>query len=211
MLFFHGMDGNGFVTFPFSSGLSAASATLTGRIATDGITVTVGEEKTYPYCSGFSSFHPYPDNINNGIANNRSFGRYHELRTSPSLWDTEGPITPENTRMDGIWETVNTNAGTEGHNFIEFNGKRYVIYGCRIEDYTKGYLVIKQGGLSDSWLSIINKGTSSTITLSELYGNGHASGNGKGLDVAVWQEADQVWIAIDMQDVGLQVYRMYKW
>ena len=202
MLFFHGMDGNGFVTFPFASGLSASSARLTGRLNTSELLVTTK--------GGFAAYHPYPDNIKAGIADNRSFGRYYEIATEADLWTAEGPITVSSTQMDGIWETPNTNAGTEGHNFIEFNGKRYVIYGCRLEGFNTGYLVIKEGALTDSWLSIINRGMSKTIFLSKLYGNGHASGNGSGLDVAVWQEENQVLIAIDMQDVGLQVYRMYK-
>ena len=202
MLFYHAMDGNGFVTFPFASGLSAASATLTDRINTSELNPTIN--------SGFSSYHPFPDDISRGIANNRAFGRWWYIQASTTLWDATWGAVPlsASERMAGIFETVNTNAGTEGHNFIEFKGKRYVIYGCRLEGFATGYLVIKQGALTDDWLTIINKGISSTVALEQITGNGHKTGNGSGLDVAVWQEDDQVLIAIDMQDVGLAVYKM---
>ena len=202
MLFYHAMDGNGFVTFPFASGLSAASATLTDRINTSELNPNIN--------SGFSSYHPFPDDISRGIANNRAFGRWWYIQASTTLWDATWGAVPlsASERMAGIWETVNTNAGTEGHNFIEFKGKRYVIYGCRLDGFATGYLVIKQGALTDDWLTIINKGISSTVALEQITGNGHTTGNGSGLDVAVWQEDDQVLIAIDMQDVGLAVYKM---
>ena len=207
MLFFHGLDGNGFVTFPFASGLSASAATLTDRINTSGLSPSIS--------SGVSSYHPYPDDITTGIVNNRSFGRWWQVHASTTLWDyTWGAVDVTATRIDGIWEDFNTNAGTAGHNFVEFNGKRYVIYAsCSVDTKfaNQTYLTIKEGELGDSWLSIINRGISKTITLSQLYGNGKTSGNGSAVDVAVWQETDQVLIAIDKEDVGLQLYRMYKW
>ena len=202
MLFYHGMDGTGFVTFPFPNGLSASTARLTGRLNTTELSPAVSGE-------GFSAYYPYPDNVSAGVAVNRKFGRWWGIGTDSNLWDAEGAITIYSSRLDGIWEDVNTNAGTSGYNFVEFFGKRYVIYGCRLEGFAKGYLVIKKGELTDSWLSICNKGISKTIALEELSGNGKKTGNGSGFDVAVWQEDDQILIAVDMQEVGLQVYRMY--
>ena len=203
MLFFHGMNGNGFLTFPFPSGLSAESAILTDRLNTSELTSLSG--------SGFASYHPFPDNINAGIAVNRSFGRYYHISLADGdLWSyTWGPRAVNNTQLVGLWETPNTNAGTEGENFVEFNGKRYVIYGCREEGFKTGYLVIKEGELSDDWVSIHNKNVANSFLIEKLTGNGKASGNGSGMDVAVWQDNDQLLIAIDMQDVGLAVYRMY--
>ena len=200
MLFFHGMDGNGFVTFPFANGLSASTARLTGRINTSELSPAVSG-------SGFSSYYPYPDNIAGGIAINRSFGRWWGIGTDSDLWSAEGPIPIYSSRLEGIWEGVNTNGGTSGYNFVEFFGKRYVIYGCRLEGFAKGYLVIKEGDLTNSWLSICNK--TQTTALEEISGNGKTSGNGSGFDIAIWQEDSQILIAVDMQDVGLQVYRMY--
>ena len=143
------------------------------------------------------------------MAVNRGWGRYYEISTTSDLWTAEGAIAVTSTQIEGDWtNTVNTAAGTEGYNYIEFNGKRYVIYGCRLEGFTTGYLVIKEGELTDPWLSIIDK--TDTVTISKIYGNGFATGNGSGFDVAVWQQDDdQVLIAVDMQDVGLQVYKMY--
>lgn len=205
MLFFHGMDGNGFVTFPFANGLSATSARLTGRLNTSEL------KDPAVSGSGFSAYYPYPDNVAAGIAVNRSFGRYWGIGTDSNLWEAEGAIPIYSSRLEGIWDGVNTNAGTNGYNFVEFLGKRYVIYACRDADnnYGKSYLVIKKGELTDSWLSICNKGISQTICLDSLSSNGKTSGNGSGLDVAVWQENSQILIALDMEDVGLRVYRLY--
>lgn len=200
MLFFHGMNGNGFVTFPFANGLSASTARLTGRINTSELSPAVSG-------SGFSSYYPYPDNIAGGIAINRSFGRWWGIGTDSDLWSAEGAIPIYSSRLEGIWDGVNTNAGTSGYNFVEFFGKRYVIYGCRLDGFAKGYLVIKEGDLTNSWLGICNK--TQTTALEEISGNGKTSGNGSGFDIAIWQEDSQILIAVDMQDVGLQVYRMY--
>lgn len=199
ILFTAPMNPNGIKTIPFSQGLSKRTgAWLMGSLATGNLNPSIA--------SGFASYYPLPDNPQKGVIVNRSFGRWWTVSTADNPWTTEGALTINAARLDARWDGVNIGAGTSGYNFVTFKGKRYVIYACREEGFKKGYLVVKQGETTDDWISIVNK--TATIAEIELYGNGMATGNGAGCDVAVWQKENYVLIAMDMQQVGLACFRL---
>lgn len=193
------MNPNGIKTIPFSQGLSKRTgAWLMGSLATGDLNPSIA--------SGFAAYYPLPDDPKRGVIINRSFSRWHTISTTSDPWTTEGalPITSE--RLAPRWDGVNVGAGTAGYNFVTFKGKRYVIYACREEGFQKGYLVVKQGELTDDWITIVNK--AATVAEIPIYGGGMATGNGAGCDVAVWQKENSILIALDMQNVGLACYRL---
>ena len=199
ILFTAPMNPNGIKTVPFSQGLSKRTgAWLMGSLATGNLNPSIA--------SGFASYYPLPDDPKRGVIVNRSFGRWWTVSTTDDPWSKEGALTLTAERLVARWDGVNIGAGTSGYNFVTFKDKRYVIYACRLEGFKKGYLVIKQGELTDDWITIANK--TQTVAEIELYGNGKATGNGAGCDVAVWQKENYLLIAMDMQNVGLACYRM---
>ena len=199
ILFSAPMNPNGIKTIPFPQGLSKRTgAWLMGSLATGELNPSIA--------TGFASYYPLPDDPKRGVIVNRSFGRWHTVSTTSDPWTTEGALTLTSERLEARWEGVNIGAGTSGYNFVTFKGKRYVIYACREEGFKKGYLVIKQGEVTDDWITIVNK--TSTVAEIALSGNGMATGNGSGCDVAVWQKDNSVLIAMDMQQVGLACFRL---
>ena len=199
ILFTAPMNPNGIKTVPFPEGLSKRTgAWLMGSLATGSLDPSVA--------SGFASYYPLPDDPKRGVLINRSFGRWHTVSTTSDPWTAEGALTLTSERIAPRWDGVNIGAGTSGYNFVTFKGKRYVIYACREEGFKKGYLVIKQGEVTDDWITIVNK--TSTVAEIALSGNGMATGNGSGCDVAVWQKDNSVLIAMDMQQVGLACFRL---
>ncbi|MBP5373395.1 MAG: hypothetical protein J6Y31_00580 [Bacteroidales bacterium] len=199
ILFTAPMNPNGIKTVPFSSGLSKRTgAWLMGSLNTGSLNPSVA--------TGFATYYPLPDDPKRGVIVNRSFGRWHTVSTTSDPWSAEGALTLTSDRLAARWDGVNIGAGTAGYNFITFKGKRYVIYACREEGFKKGYLVVKQGETTDDWITIVNK--TATVAEIEFSGNGMATGNGSGCDVAVWQKENSVLIAMDMQNVGLACYRL---
>ena len=199
ILFTAPMNPNGIKTIPFPEGLSKRTgAWLMGSLATGNLDPSIA--------TGFASYYPFPDDPKSGVIVNRSFGRWHTVSTTSDPWTAEGALTLTSARLAARWDGVNIGAGTSGYNFITFKGKRYVIYACREEGFKKGYLVVKQGADDDEWLTIVNK--TETVAEIGLYGNGMATGNGSGCDVAVWQKENSVLIAMDMQQVGLACFRL---
>lgn len=199
ILFTAPMNPNGIKTVIFGKGLSHRTGNyLIGSLATSSLDPSVA--------TGFASYYPLPDDPKRGVIINRSFGRWHTVSTTSDPWTAEGALTLTSARLEARWSGTNIGAGTSGYNFITFKGKRYVIYACRVEGFAKGYLVIKQGELTDDWITIVNK--TATVAEIELSGNGMKTGNGSGCDVAVWQKENSVLIAMDMQQVGLACFRL---
>ena len=199
ILFTAPMNPNGIKTSPFPEGLSKRTgAWLMGSLQTGSLDPTIA--------NGFASYYPLPDDPKRGVIVNRSFGRWHTVSTTSDPWTAEGGLPLTSARLEARWDGINIGAGTSGYNFVTFKGKRYVIYACRLEGFAKGYLVVKQGELTDDWITIVNK--AQTVAEIELSGNGMATGNGSGCDVAVWQKENSVLIAMDMQQVGLACFRL---
>lgn len=200
ILFTAPMNPNGIKTVIFGQGLSHRTGNyLIGSLATGDLNPSVA--------TGFASYYPLPDDPKRGVLINRSFSRWHTVSTTSDPWTAEGALPLTSARLEARWDpSPNIGAGTSGYNFVTFKGKRYVIYACREEGFAKGYLVVKQGELSDDWITIVNK--AATVAEFALTGNGMKTGNGSGCDVAVWQKENSVLIAMDMQQVGLACFRL---
>ena len=198
LMFTAPMNPNGIKTIPFDNGLTKNGAWLHGSIATGSLNPSIA--------SGFAAYYPLPDDPKRGVIVNRSFGRWWTSSTTSDPWTTEGALAIEAERITARWDGVNIGAATSGYNFVTFKGKRYVIYACREEGFKNGYLVVKQGELTDDWITISNK--TATVAEIKLTGNGMATGNGSGCDVAVWEKDNSLLIAMDMQQVGLACYRL---
>ncbi len=198
LMFTAPMNPNGIKTIPFDNGLTKNGAWLHGSLATSELNPSIA--------SGFAAYYPVPDDPKKGVLVNRGWGRWWSITTTDDPWTKEGALTITPTRLPYLSTTPNTDAATSGYNFVEFKGKRYVIYATRLEGFKKGYLVVKQGALTDDWISIATK--AETVALEEISGNNKSTGNGSGCDVAVWQKDNCILIAMDMQEVGLACYRM---
>ena len=97
------------------------------------------------------------------------------------------------------------NNGT-GYNFIEFNGKRYVIW-CVNRTNTKDFdLIVKEGTTETAWDTIIN--TAGSIKRDKFKGE-MATTWKNSADCAVWNDGTDVYIAINKQQVGIALYHMY--
>lgn len=198
LMFTAPMNPNGIKTIPFDNGLTKNGAWLHGSLATSELDPSIA--------SGFAAYYPVPDDPKKGVLVNRGWGRWWSITTTDDPWTKEGALTITATRLPYLSTTPNTDAATSGYNFVEFKGKRYVIYATRLEGFKKGYLVVKQGALTDDWISIATK--AETVALEEISGNNKTTGNGSGCDVAVWQKDNCILIAMDMQEVGLACYRL---
>ena len=67
-------------------------------------------------------------------------------------------------------------------------------------------LIVKEGDLNTPWEKIID--TAGPL-LRESFTGGKATTWKAGADVAVWQTQNEVYIAVNKQQVGLAVYKMY--
>ena len=189
--------GNGFVTFKVPTGDTSA---LISRLAVE--------------TTNFASYYPFPGEITKGMFSWR--GGDHDdgtlyrnrLMTIASTEDaikSEGAHTGTLTKLDQ-WMANNENNNGIGFNYIEFNGKRYVIWCMNSTDAKVFDLIVKEGDVNTSWDKIIN--TTGTV-LRDSFTGGMKTTWKVGADVAVWQTNNEVYIAVNKTQVGLAVYKMY--
>lgn len=118
-----------------------------------------------------------------------------------------------------IWKTGgyvqsidNSVPGQHTITFYGENGKRYVIYGKETMNTKNGQLLVREGELTTPWETILGVDTVdadyTTAFYTDSFIGGMASSN-SAVDVAIWQTANEIFIALDKQKAGLAVYRMY--
>ena len=198
VMIFGSHNGNGFVTFQLPANANNVSG-LWSRFALD--------------LGGMPAYYPFPDNVAKGIYAVRGEAR--------DQFATVADITNDNVRTLQGAHTITAkklnysagmNGSAAGYNFIEFNGKRYVIYGKETMNTKKGQLLIREGELTTPWETILGVDTVDADYASAFYTDSFTGGmaaSNSAVDVAIWQGEDEVYIAIDKQKAGLVLYRMY--
>lgn len=106
--------------------------------------------------NGVCAYYPYPDNINTGVY---SPGRGTEARGKNVV--ATGNIKGEggiDIALTNLEYDEGTNGYVLGYNFIEWEGKRYVIYGNQSSNKV-GYIRVREGALDTPWATIASTGT----------------------------------------------------
>ena len=198
-LIFGTQTGNGFVTFKLPT--TGTSSSLISRLAID--------------LTDFAAYYPFPGELTRGMFSWR--GGSHDDGTAyrnrlMTVASTEDAIKNAGSHTSTL-EKLNTwmgnyeNNNGNAFNYLEYMGKRYVIWCLNRSDNTKAFdLIVKRGDVSADWASIIN--TQGTV-LRESFTAGMATTWKSGADCAVFQVGDEVYIALNRTQVGLVLYRMY--
>lgn len=195
----HASGANGFVTFQLPPNKSNVSG-LWNRLA-----ISLNAE--------FEGYWPFPGELNRGMFGKRIAGgdgyrsRYMTIdATEDTLWDTSSAAFTATTTNLG-WLANSQNFSGTAYNFVEFNGKRYVIFGSNTNySGAKAQLFVKEGSADTDWVDILN--TDGFICNDALEGTVTTGWKG-GLDVAVYKTDSEVYIAINKMNTGIAVYRMY--
>lgn len=197
---------NGIVTFKVPT--EGNTSYLISRLA-----VTTGD---------FCSYYPFPGDMIHGMFSWRGGdhddginyrNRYATISSTEDAIKAEGAHTMTLTNLSQWMANLENNLGS-GFNYIEFNGKRYVIWVINSTNAMTFDLVIKEGSTSTAWQDIINT-PSATITSNGgfAYRDSNVGGMNtswkQGTDCAVWNTGDEVYIAVNKCNVGLAVYKMY--
>ena len=199
-------DLDGFVTFKVPAG--GTSTSLISRLAT-----TTGN---------FCSYYPFPGELTKGMFSWRGGShddgenyrnRLMTIASTEEAIKASGAHTAELSKLTTYMDSYENNNGC-GYNFIEFEGKRFVIWVINRPDNNMGFdLVIKSGSKETAWNTIIN------TSISTLTANGHfayrennvgglATTWKKGADCAVWNTGKEVYIAVNKTNVGIVVYKL---
>ena len=101
--------------------------------------------------SGIGAYYPYPDDPTKGIYAGVGSDAYYSSFTSSPL-NTNPNESGTFTKAAGYY------GSTAGYNFIEYGGKRYVIY-VKNAGGGDGRVYILEGSLSDGWESILTTRT----------------------------------------------------
>ena len=197
--------GNGFVTFRVPTG---AQSYLISRLAIE--------------TTDFCSYYPFPGELTKGMftwrGGNHDDGlayrnRLMTVASTEEAIKTEGKHDATLEKMSQWMGNYENNNGS-GFNYFEFNGKRYVAWVINMADSKTFDLVVKEGDATASWDSIINT-PAATITeaggfaFRESLVGGQATTWKQGTDCAVWNNGDEVYIAVNKVNVGIAVYKMY--
>lgn len=197
--------GNGFVTFRVPTG---EKSYLISRLATE--------------TTDFCSYYPFPGELTKGMfawrGGNHDDGlayrnRMMTVASTEAAIKTEGKHDATLEKMSQWMGNYENNNGS-GFNYFEFNGKRYVAWVINLADGKAFDIVIKEGDATAAWDSIINT-QAATITeaggfaFRESLVGGQATTWKQGTDCAVWNNGDEVYIAVNKINVGIAVYKMY--
>ena len=197
--------GNGFVTFKVPTG---STSYLISRLAID--------------TGDFCSYYPFPGDLLHGMftwrGGNHDDGlayrnRLMTISSTEEAIKTSGAHTSELSIL-GTWMDSYENNNGSGFNYIEFNGKRYVIWVINMADSKTFDIVVKEGSTTTPWNTIIDT-KAADITAAggfafrESLVGGQDTTWKQGTDCAVWNNGDEVYIAVNKVNVGLAVYKMY--
>lgn len=198
-------SGNGFVTFRVPTG---EKSYLISRLATE--------------TTDFCSYYPFPGELTKGMfawrGGNHDDGlayrnRMMTVASTEAAIKTEGKHDATLEKMSQWMGNYENNNGS-GFNYFEFNGKRYVAWVINMADGKTFDVVVKEGDATAAWDSIINT-PAATITeaggfaFRESLVGGQATTWKQGTDCAVWNNGDEVYIAVNKINVGIAVYKMY--
>lgn len=147
------------------------------------------------------AYYPYPDNIQKGVY---SPGRGREAR-GQNVVATEdikgtGGINVALTPLD---YDEGTNGYVLGYNFIEWKGKRYVIYGNQ-PNSNEGYIRVREGSMDTDWSVIASTG--SRLYRRDLTGS-LSSGN-SGMDITARVINGELYFAGQKQNVACGLYKL---
>lgn len=201
-----GAGKNGFVTFKVP--ISGSTSTLISRLAID--------------TDNFCSYYPFPGDLINGMFSWRNGdhddgtafrNRKMTVSSTEAAIKSEGAHTATLTKLDKWMANYENNNGG-GFNFVEFNGKRYAIWVINMADNKTFDIIIKEGSTETAWDDIINT-PSATIAgdggfaFRESLVGGLATSWKMGVDCAVWNTGEEVYIAVNKTNVGIALYKLY--
>ncbi len=200
---------NGVVTFNLA-GIPSASTTkynLVNRIAFNGATITDGG--TYSH-QGAAAYYPFPGEMERGIfapgrgieSRGFSVALPENVTDKNFLSGAGGAFTPTLTKLD---YADGRNGFVLAYNYIEWKGKRYVIYGKQ-EDSANGHVYVLEGDQNSDWLTIAN--TAGVKFRRDISASGYTSGN-SGMDVTARVIGDYIYIAVQKQNVGCSLFRIF--
>ena len=198
-------SGNGFVTFRVPTG---PQSYLMSRLAIE--------------TANFCSYYPFPGELTKGMFAWRGGdhddglayrNRLMTVASTEAAIKTEGAHTATLEKLSTWMGNYENNNGS-GFNYFEFNGKRYVAWVINMADGKTFDIVVKEGEAGAAWDSIINT-PAADITAAggfafrESLVGGQATTWKQGTDCAVWNNGDEVYIAVNKVNVGIAVYKMY--
>ena len=198
ILFFDktGGDANGVVTFNLA-GVPGDKLFLLKRIAFNG---ALGSH------DGVCAYYPFPDNDNAGVY---SPGRGVESRGyyatfTGDLWsEGNAAYTPTLTKLD---YAEGRNGYILGYNYLEWEGKRYVIYGKQ-PDRSEGYVYVLEGDASQEWLDLMNTAPVKFRRDLVVEGNPRESGS-TSMDVTARVINGELYFAAQKQNVACGLYKL---
>lgn len=163
--------------------------------------------------AAFEGYWPFPGELTRGMFGKRKAGddgyrsQYMTIdATEQQLWDTSSAaFTATTSGLD--WLPSAQNFSGVAYNYVEFNGKRYVIYGSNtVYSGASGTLMIKEAEAGTDWQTILN--TDGLFFSAPLNGTVSTGWKG-GMDVSAFQTDDAVYIAVNKMSTGIAVYKMY--
>lgn len=185
----------GTVTF-WLSGKTSGSFFLMGRLAAPAVT-------------GAAAYFPFPDDINNGIISVRGGESSWLVTASKNLNTLEGADNNATlTELDPQW-------ANSSFRYFTLAGKRYVAV-ARQDSSSAGRLVVLEGEEGTGWGQIVTGGKvvyeaaiqndTENEALDETP-SARFSGN-SGMDLDVYKQGEDVYIAVIKQNVGLSLFRV---
>ena len=198
ILFFDKTDsgGNGIVTFNLK-GVPGDKLFLLKRITFN---------SAFGSHNGICAYYPFPGNDNAGVY---SPGRGFESRGLYASFGgdlkSEGnaAYTPTLTQLE---YADGRNGFVLGYNFLEWQGKRYVVYGKQ-PDTATGYVYVLEGEATQDWLDIINFAPVKFRRDLAVTSGGRTSGN-SGMDVTARIIDGELYFAAQKQNVACGLYKL---
>ena len=198
VLFFDKIGGdsaNGIVTFLLNGVPSGNAMYLQARLKFN---------DTFGSHSGACAYYPYPDNINKGVY---SPGRGVEARGQNVV--ASGNIKGEG-GIDIALAPLDYDEGTNGYvlgyNFIEWKGKRYVIYGNQSSS-SAGYVRVREGSIDTDWSVIASTGNRLYRRDLTVASGSLTSGN-SGMDITARVINGELYFAAQKQNVACGLYKL---
>ena len=153
-----------------------------------------------------SPYYPFPGNDNAGVY---SPGRGVEARGRSAVFEgnlkSEGnaAYAPTLTNLD---YAEGRNGWVLGYNFLEWEGKRYVIYGKQ-PSRSEGFVYVLEGEITDSWLDIVNKAPVKFRRDLAVESGSKLSSN-SGMDVTARIIGGELYFAAQKQNIACGLFKL---
>lgn len=199
ILFFDKTDssGNGVVTFNLNGVPAGDKLYLLKRIKFNDAMGSHG---------GVCAYYPFPGNDNAGVY---SPGRGVEARGRSAVFegnlksDGNAAYAPALTNLD---YAEGRNGWVLGYNFLEWEGKRYVIYGKQ-PSRSEGFVYVLEGEITDSWLDIVNKAPVKFRRDLAVESGSKLSSN-SGMDVTARIIGGELYFAAQKQNIACGLFKL---